>query len=59
MSILWWALILFLAALVAGGLGFTRTEGGLMTVSRTLFGVFLVLALVILVLALLGIGAVA
>lgn len=59
MSILWWALILFIAALVAGGLGFTRTEGGLMTVSRTLFGVFLVLALVIVVLFMLGIGAVA
>lgn len=57
MSILWWALILFIAALVAGGLGFTRTEGGLMTVSRILFVLFLALALAILVLAMFGIAA--
>ena len=45
-----WALILFIASLVAGALGFTGLAGGLAFVAKVLFGIFLLVALVLLVL---------
>ena len=45
-----WALIFFVASLVAGALGFTGLAGGLALITKILFGLFLLVALVLLVL---------
>ena len=45
-----WALIFFVASLVAGALGFTGLAGGLALIAKILFGLFLLVALVLLVL---------
>ena len=58
MGLLGWALIAFVVSLVAGALGFGNIAAGASTISRVLFGIFLVIALILLVLALLGVGAV-
>ncbi|CAA2105137.1 MULTISPECIES: DUF1328 domain-containing protein [Methylobacterium] len=52
MTLLKWALICFVISLLAGGLGFTGIASGARSLSRILFGVFLVIAIVIVVLAL-------
>ena len=52
MTLLKWAAIAFVISLVAGGLGFTGIASGARSLSRILFGVFLVIAIVIVVLAL-------
>ena len=54
-----WALIFLVVSLVAGALGFTGVASGAATVARVLFGIFLVLALILLVMALLAGSAVA
>ncbi len=54
MSLLTWALIAFVVALIAGAFGFTGVAAGAASVGRLLFGLFLLLAVVFLVLALLG-----
>ncbi len=51
MSLLKWALICFVISIIAGGLGFTGIASGARSLSRILFGVFLVIAIVIVVLA--------
>ncbi|WP_019904307.1 DUF1328 domain-containing protein [Methylobacterium sp. 77] len=51
MTLLKWALICFVISLLAGGLGFTGIASGARSLSRILFGVFLVIAIVIVVLA--------
>jgi uncharacterized membrane protein YtjA (UPF0391 family) len=43
---LYWALMFFILALVAGVLGFGGIAGGAMTIAKVLFVVFLVLFLV-------------
>jgi uncharacterized membrane protein YtjA (UPF0391 family) len=58
MSLLWWALIAFIVAIIAGAFGFTGVAAGAATVARVLFGIFLALALIILILALIGVGIV-
>ena len=58
MNLLWWALISFVVAIVAGALGFRGVESGAATIARVLFGIFLVLALIILVMAIMGVGLV-
>jgi uncharacterized membrane protein YtjA (UPF0391 family) len=52
MTLLKWALICFVISLLAGGIGFTGIASGARSLSRILFGVFLVIAIVIVVLAL-------
>lgn len=47
-----WALIFFVISLVAGALGFTGIASGARRIAKVLFGLFLVLALVVLVVAL-------
>ncbi len=59
MDLLWWAIIAFVIAIIAGALGFTGVARGAATISKILFGIFLVIALIIVVLILLGIGAAA
>ncbi|NNM75216.1 DUF1328 domain-containing protein [Enterovirga aerilata] len=48
-----WALIFFIISLVAGALGFTGIAAGAGRIARLLFGLFLVLAILVVVVALL------
>lgn len=57
MGLLSWALIAFVISLIAGALGFTGVARGAATVAKWLFGIFLVLAGLLLVLGLLGVAA--
>jgi uncharacterized membrane protein YtjA (UPF0391 family) len=59
MDLLQWALIAFVVAIVAGLLGFTGVAQGAASVGRVLFGLFLIIAAVFLVLALLGVSILA
>jgi uncharacterized membrane protein YtjA (UPF0391 family) len=59
MDLLQWALIAFVVAIVAGLFGFTGVAQGAASVGRVLFGLFLVIAVVFLVLALLGVSILA
>ncbi|HMB24084.1 MAG: DUF1328 family protein [Chloroflexota bacterium] len=56
MDLLQWALIAFVVAIVAGMFGFTGVAQGAASMGRLLFGLFLVVAVVFLVLALLGVS---
>lgn len=58
-NLLIWAIVALVIALVAGGLGFSGVAKGAALVARVLFGIFLVIFLVVLVLWLLGMGAAA
>jgi uncharacterized membrane protein YtjA (UPF0391 family) len=49
-----WALIFLVISLVAGALGFTGVARGAGTIAKVLFGIFLLIFLVLLVLALLA-----
>ncbi len=55
MDLLQWALIAFVVAIVSGLFGFTGAAQGAAAVGRVLFGLFLVVAVVFLLLALLGV----
>lgn len=48
-----WALIFFVISLVAGALGFTGIAAGAGRIARLLFGLFLVLAIIVVVVAIL------
>jgi uncharacterized membrane protein YtjA (UPF0391 family) len=56
MDLLQWALIAFVIAIIAGLFGFTGVAQGAASVGRLLFGLFLIVAVVFLVLALLGVS---
>jgi uncharacterized membrane protein YtjA (UPF0391 family) len=49
-----WALIFFLVAIVAGALGFTNIAAGAATIAKVLFGIFIVIFLIFLVLGLMA-----
>ncbi|GEP05485.1 DUF1328 domain-containing protein [Methylobacterium oxalidis] len=51
MTLLKWALIAFVISLIAGALGFTGIASGAASLARILFGLFLVLAILIVVIA--------
>ena len=57
MDLIWWAVIALGVSVIAGGLGFTGVAAGAATIARVMFGVFLLIAIVIFVLIVLGIGA--
>lgn len=59
MTLLWWAVIAFVIALVAGALGFTNVARGAAGVGKVLFGIFLVIAILLIILVVLGVGAAA
>lgn len=59
MDLLQWALIAFVVAIVAGLFGFTGVAQGAASIGRLLFGLFLVVAVIFLVLALLGVSILA
>ena len=56
MDLLQWALIAFVVAIVAALFGFTGVASGAASIGRVLFGLFLVVAVIFLVLALLGVS---
>jgi uncharacterized membrane protein YtjA (UPF0391 family) len=56
MDLLTWAIIAFVIAVIAGALGFTGVARGAATVSKTLFGIFLVIAVVLVLLVILGVS---
>lgn len=58
MDLLWWAVIALVISLIAGGLGFTGVARGAATVSRLLFGIFLIIAIILFVMVIFGIGAI-
>ena len=49
-----WALIFFIVAIIAGALGFTNIAAGAATVAKVLFGLFLVIFIIFLVLGLMA-----
>jgi len=57
--LLQWALIAFVVAIIAGLFGFTGVAQGAASIGRVLFGLFLVVAVIFLVLALLGVSILA
>jgi uncharacterized membrane protein YtjA (UPF0391 family) len=59
MDLLQWALIAFVVAIVAGFFGFTGVAQGAASIGRVLLGLFLVIAAIFLVLALLGVSILA
>jgi uncharacterized membrane protein YtjA (UPF0391 family) len=52
MDLLTWAIVFAVISLVAGALGFTGIAGGANRIARLLFGLFLAIAVVLLILAL-------
>lgn len=54
MDLLWWAIIALIVAIVAGALGFRGVASGAATVSKWLFAIFLIIAIVIFIMALVG-----
>lgn len=48
-----WALIFFVISLVAGALGFTGIAAGAGRIAKILFGIFLVIAVVVVLIAIL------
>jgi uncharacterized membrane protein YtjA (UPF0391 family) len=58
MTLLFWAVVALVVSLIAAGLGFTGVAAGAAVVARALFGIFLLIAIVLFILVLLGVGAV-
>jgi uncharacterized membrane protein YtjA (UPF0391 family) len=58
MDLLTWGIIAAVVSVLAGGLGFTGVAAGAAGAAKILFGLFLIIALVIFALVLLGVGAV-
>jgi uncharacterized membrane protein YtjA (UPF0391 family) len=56
MSLLWWAIIALVISLIAGGLGFTGVASGAATIARVLFGIFLAIFLLLVILVIAGVG---
>ena len=56
MDLLTLAIAAFVVSIIAGALGFSGVARGAATAARIFFGIFLVIALILLVLALLGVG---
>lgn len=57
MSLLWWAVIALIVAVIAGAMGFTGVARGAATIARWLFGIFLAIAVLLFLLLALGIVA--
>lgn len=56
MDLLFWAIGALVISIIAGALGFSRLSAGAAVVAKVLFGIFLVIALILFVLIVLGIG---
>ena len=57
MSLLFWAIVALVVAMIAGGLGFTGVAKGAATVSYVLFGIFLFIAIALFILFVVGVDA--
>jgi uncharacterized membrane protein YtjA (UPF0391 family) len=53
-----WAIIFFIISIIAGALGFSGVARGAASIAKLLFGLFLILAIVFLVLLYAGIAVV-
>lgn len=58
MDLLWWAVIALIVSLIAGGLGFSGVAQGAATIAKVLFGIFLIIAVLLFIFVILGIGAI-
>lgn len=58
MSLLTWAIIALVVSLIAGGLGFSGVAQGAASISKILFGIFLVIAILLFIFVILGVGAI-
>ena len=58
MTLLWWAIIALVIALIAGAMGFTGVARGAATISRVLFAIFLIIAVVLFIMIVLGMDAI-
>lgn len=58
MKLLRWALIAFVISLIAGALGFSGVASGARSIAKVLFGIFLAVAIVILIVGVLFMKAV-
>ncbi len=58
MSLLWWAVVALVISLIAGGLGFSGVSQGAASIAKILFGIFLVIAILLFIFVILGIGAI-
>ncbi len=58
MDLLWWAIIALVVAVIAGALGFSGVARGAGTIAKILFGIFLVIAVLLFIFVVLGIGAI-
>jgi uncharacterized membrane protein YtjA (UPF0391 family) len=58
MGLLGWAVVALVVSLVAGGLGFSGVAQGAATIAKILFGIFLVIAVLLFIFVILGIGAI-
>jgi len=56
MGLLEWAIIAFVIAIIAGALGFTGVARGAGSIAKLLFGLFLVIAVILIILFALGIN---
>jgi uncharacterized membrane protein YtjA (UPF0391 family) len=56
MDLLTWAIIAFIVSIIAGALGFTGVARGAASIAKILFGIFLVIALILLALFILGLN---
>lgn len=59
MELITWAIIALVVAIIAGALGFTNVAAGAATIAKVLFGIFLIIALILFVMVLLGVGVAA
>ncbi len=59
MTLLGWAIVAFIIALITGAFGFTGVSRGAAVAARWLFGLFILIALILLILALLGLSLIA
>ncbi len=56
MGLLEWAIIAFVIAVIAGALGFTGVARGAGSIAKLLFGLFLAIAVILIILFALGIN---
>ena len=59
MGLLGWAIVALVVSIIAGVLGFGGVARGAATISKILFGIFLLIAAILFIMAIIGIGIIA
>lgn len=59
MDLLGWAIVAFIISVIAGALGFTGVSQGAATIAKWLFGIFLIIAVILVIMVVLGISILA